>query len=135
VAGVHNFEHIFLPALALVPPTGRAPLTPSVSLPACCQRRLKMDPLRWSVVGLSWWGAPEVAVFEAVAVAFEAEDFGVVDEPVDHGGGDDLVAEDLAPAAERLVAGDDEAGSLMAGGDELEEQVGGFGLEGDVAGG
>jgi hypothetical protein len=57
----------------------------------------------------------------------------VVDEAVDHGGGDDVVAEHLAPAAEGLVAGDDEAGSLVAAGDELEEQVGGFGLEGDVA--
>ena len=53
-------------------------------------------------------GSGEVAVFEAVAVAFEGEDFGVVDEPVDHRGGGDLVAEDLAPRAERLVAGDDQ---------------------------
>jgi hypothetical protein len=35
--------------------------------------------------------------------------------------------------AERLVAGDDDAGGLVAGGDELEEQAGGLGLEGDVA--
>jgi hypothetical protein len=48
--------------------------------------------------------AGEVAVFEAVAVAFEGEDLGVVDEPVDHGGGDDVVVEDLAPRAEGLVA-------------------------------
>jgi hypothetical protein len=47
--------------------------------------------------------AAEVTVFEAVAVAFEAEDFGVVNEPVDHRGGGDLVAEDLAPCPERLV--------------------------------
>ena len=40
----------------------------------------------------------EVAVFEAVAVAFEGEDLGVVDEPVDHRGGGDFVAEDLAPS-------------------------------------
>ena len=57
----------------------------------------------------------------------------MVDEPVDHRGGDYFVAEDLAPPAERLVAGDDQAGSFVAGGDELEEQVGGFSLEGDVA--
>ena len=50
------------------------------------------------------WGAGEVAVFEAVGVAFEGEDVGVVDESVDHGGGDDVVAEDLAPAGEGLVA-------------------------------
>jgi hypothetical protein len=42
------------------------------------------------------WASAEVAVAEAVAVALEAEDFGVMDEPVDHRGGDDLVAEDLA---------------------------------------
>ncbi len=36
--------------------------------------------------------AVEVAIFEAVAVAW-GEDFGVVDQAVDHGGGGDLVAE------------------------------------------
>ena len=66
------------------------------------------------------WAAAEVAVAEAVAVALEAEDFGVVDEPVDHGGGDDFVAEDLTPAGERFVAGDDQAGAFVAGADELE---------------
>jgi hypothetical protein len=35
--------------------------------------------------------------------------------------------------AEWLVAGDDQAGALVSGGDELEEQVGGFGFERDVA--
>ena len=97
-------------------------------------RQVKIDPLGWSwFVGGGRGDAAEVAVFEPVAVAFEGDDFGVVDEAVDHGGGDDVVAEDLAPAAERLVAGDDQAGPFVAGGDELEEQVGGFGFEGDVA--
>ena len=49
--------------------------------------------------------ATEVTVFESVGVAFEGDDFGVVDEPVDHGGGHDVVAEDLAPPAEWLVGG------------------------------
>ena len=75
----------------------------------------------------------EVSVFEPVGVAFEGDDFGVVDESVDHGGGDDVVAEHLAPAAEGFVGGDDQAGPFVAGGDELEEQVGCFGFEGDVA--
>jgi hypothetical protein len=61
------------------------------------------------------------------------DDFGVVDEPVDHGSGDDLVAEDFAPAAEWLVGGDDQRGSLIAAGDELEEQVCRLGFEGNVA--
>ena len=65
--------------------------------------------------------------------AAEGDDFGVVDEPVDHGGGGDLVAEDFAPAAERLVGGDDQAGTLVSAGDELEEQVRCFGFEADVA--
>ena len=56
----------------------------------------------------------------------------MVDEAVDHGGDGD-VAEDLAPAAEGLVRRDDDRGALVAGTDELEEQVGCFGFEGDVA--
>ena len=43
----------------------------------------------------------EVSVFEAVAVAFEGEDLGVVNDAVDHCGGGDFVAEDVAPARER----------------------------------
>jgi hypothetical protein len=88
----------------------------------------------WSFVGCGGRGdAAEVSVFEPVGVAFEGDDFGVVDEPVDHGGGGYVVTEGLAPPAEWLVAGDDEAGAFVAGGDELEEQVGGLGLERDVA--
>jgi hypothetical protein len=53
-----------------------------------------------------------------VAVAFEAEDLGVVNESVDHGG--DFVADDFAPAAEGLVAGDHQAGALVAPGTDGE---------------
>ena len=49
-------------------------------------------------VGRGGGDAAEVAVFEPVAVAFEGDDFGVVDEPVDHRGGYDVVSEDLSPA-------------------------------------
>ena len=57
----------------------------------------------------------------------------MVHEAVDHGGGDDVVAEYLAPAAEGFVAGDDQAGPFIAGRHQLEEQVGGLGFERDVA--
>jgi hypothetical protein len=88
----------------------------------------------WSwFLGVGGWDAAEVSVCEAVGVAFECDDVGVVDEAVDHCGGDDVVAEDFAPAAEGFVAGDDQAGAFVAGRDELEEQVRGFGFEGDVA--
>src|ERR1700722_10011636 len=97
-----------------------------------------LTPSPWFCCCLAWFGggrgdAAEIAVFESVAVSFQSNDVGVVDEAVDHGGGDGVVAEDLAPPAERLVGGDDEAGPLVAAGDELEEQVGGLGLERDVA--
>ena len=100
-------------------------------------RHLNFDP-RWFgdllFFGCAGWGdAAEVAVLEPVAVSLEGDDFGVVDEPVDHGCGDHVVAEDLAPAAEDFVAGDDQARPFVAGGHQLEEQVCGFGFEGDVA--
>jgi hypothetical protein len=47
-------------------------------------------------------------VFESVARAFEGQDFSVVDDAVDHGRGDDLVAEHVAPAGEWQVRGQDQ---------------------------
>ena len=67
------------------------------------------------LVGRDGGDAAEVSVFESVAVAFEGDDFGVVDEPVDHGGGDHVVAEHFAPPAKRFVAGDYQAGAFVAG--------------------
>ena len=66
--------------------------------------RVNFDPPGgWlSVAGLGGRGdAAEVFVFEPVGVSFQADDFGVVDEPVDHGGCHDVVAEDFAPAIRR----------------------------------
>ena len=48
----------------------------------------------------------------------------VVQDAVEDGGGDDAIAEHVSPAAERLVAGEDERPLLVAPADELEEQVG-----------
>jgi hypothetical protein len=75
--------------------------------------RLKIGPSRcgWGVRGAGagrakrsgarrvsrGWRRAEVVVAQSVGVALEAEDVGVVDEPVDHGDGGGLVAEDLAP--------------------------------------
>jgi len=74
----------------------------------------------------------EVFAAQAVAVAFEGEDLGVVDEPVDHGGGGHVVAEDFSPGGERFVGGDDHREALVAGGHQREHQAGGFGVEWDV---
>jgi len=50
------------------------------------------------VLGFDAGEAVDAAVAEPVAGAFEGEDVGVVDDAVDHGGGDGLVSEDGAPA-------------------------------------
>jgi hypothetical protein len=55
-----------------------------------------------------------------------------VDDAVDHGRGDDVVGEGLAPAPEGQIAGDHDRADLVAGGDELEEQIRGVLIEGDV---
>ena len=91
---------------------------------------MNFDQLGSLFVGRDCWDAAEVSVFDAVAVSFECDDLGVVHEAVDHGCGDDVVTEYFAPAAEGFVGGDDEAGAFVAGGHQLEEQVGCFGLEG-----
>ena len=63
-------------------------------------------------------------VLQPVGVAPDVEGDGVMEEPVEDGGGDDPVAEDLAPAPEALVAGQDQAAPLVAAADELEEEIG-----------
>jgi hypothetical protein len=50
------------------------------------------------VVGWLDRNPAQVAVLESVAVSFERDDLGMVDEAVDHGGGDHVIAEHLAPA-------------------------------------
>jgi hypothetical protein len=74
--------------------------------------------------------AAKITVTQLVAVALERGDLGVADQPVDHRGCGDVVAEDLAPPPRGFVGGHDQRGALVAGTDELEDQVGGLGLEG-----
>ena len=56
-----------------------------------------------------------------------------MDDAVDHRGGDDLVSEDVSPAGEGQVAGQDQRCVFVPAGDELEEEVRGVLFEGDVA--
>lgn len=92
-----------------------------------------MDPLGVGLVSFGRGGsAADVAVLEAVGRAFDAEEVGVVDEKLDHGGGDGVIAEYFAPPAEGVVGGRYGGGSFVAGGEESEEQVRRFGLEGHV---
>lgn len=76
---------------------------------------------------------PGAPLTQSVALAFERDDVGVVDEAVDEGGGDHRVAEDFAPGFEAAVAGDDDRAAFVAARDECEEQVRGLAFEGQVA--
>ena len=54
-------------------------------------------------VGAVLLGEEFASLAGAVGVAGEGEDFGVVHEPVDHGCGDDVVAEDLPQRPKGLL--------------------------------
>ncbi len=63
------------------------------------------------------------SVLEPVAGAVDGDDVAVVEEPVEDGGGEDFVTEDLAPFAEGLVRGEDDRALLVALGDESGSRV------------
>src|SRR5689334_15666917 len=76
-------------------------------------------PGRWS-----GWCAEEAGpllLSEPVAFAPDVEDVAVVEQSIEDGGGDDGVAEHLAPLGEALVGGEDDAAALVASGDQGEE--------------
>lgn len=74
-----------------------------------------------------------MAVFEAVAGAVDGQDVAVVQESVEDGGGQDVVAEDGSPFGEVFVAGDDGGAFLVSSADQLEEHVGFVAVEPEVA--
>lgn len=66
------------------------------------------------------------------AVSFQVDDFGVVDETVDRGGVHHWSPK-VSPQGEESAGGDDHRCPFVAGGDELEEEVGGSGFQGYAA--
>lgn len=62
-------------------------------------------------------------LLEAVALAFDVQGGGMVQQPVEDGRRQDLVVEDLTPVDEALVGGEDEAGLLVAPAEETEEET------------
>ena len=69
---------------------------------------MKCGPrLSWlfCLVLLFFAGKCRLCVFESVAVAFEGDDFGVVHDPVDHGLGDHVVAENFSPGSYEVAPG------------------------------
>jgi hypothetical protein len=62
-------------------------------------------------------------LLEPVAVTLDVDDFAVVQQAVQDGGGDHRIAEQLLPVAEALVGCDDGRVFLVAVGDELKKQI------------
>ena len=58
---------------------------------------------------------------------------GVEGEPVHDGGGEPGVGESVAPFGEGCVGGAGDGGAFFPGGDDLEQQLGAAGIEGEVA--
>ena len=70
---------------------------------------------------------------EAIAGALDLHDDGVVEQPVEQRGGDDGIAEDVAPFGKAAVGGEDHGAAFVAGVDELEKQIAAAGHDGQVA--
>ena len=51
---------------------------------------------------------------ELIAGALDLDDLGVMQQTIEQGGGDDLVAEDVAPFAEAAVGGEDHGGERQS---------------------
>ena len=72
-------------------------------------------------------------VAETVAAALDVEDVAVVEEPVEDGGGEDLVAgQEFGPVLDAFVGGDEDRAAAVAIGHEAEEETrlgAGHGLE------
>ena len=69
---------------------------------------------------------------QSIALAFDIDRDGMVEEPVENRRGDNRIPEDLAPGAEALIAGEQNRALLIASRDELEEQVGPLPINGDI---
>ena len=65
-----------------------------------------------------------LAFFEAVTLALDVDDGTMMEHPVEDGGGDGNVGEDLVPLGKGLVGGKASGGFFITPGNELKEEVG-----------
>ena len=69
----------------------------------------------------------------AIAAAFDDEDLDVVGQAIDQSYGARGVGEDGVPVLEGQIGGDEQGAVLVAAADELEEQVGGPCVVGEIS--
>ena len=75
----------------------------------------------------------QIGVFpESVGITLNLDDDGMVQQAVEQCGGHDVIPKDGAPVPEAAIGGEDGSAFLVAGIDQLEEQVGAAGLQGQV---
>ena len=74
-----------------------------------------------------------LGLFKSIAVAFQGDEFGAVDEAVDEGDHTSGVGEDVVPFPERFVGGEDNGAVLISARDDLEEEVGIAVVIGEIA--
>ena len=70
---------------------------------------------------------------QPIAGTLDLHDDGVVQQSVEQGSGHDRIAEYLAPLGEAPVGGEDHGALLVAGVDQLEEQIAGAGADAQVS--
>ena len=73
--------------------------------------------------GLEIVGHEGGVLSKAIAGALDLDDLGVVQQAIEQGCSDDLVAEDVAPFAEAAVGGEDHGAALLTCVDELEGEI------------
>ena len=107
-----------------------------------CAKRLLPDMRKCAIldrrrsITKSAWGGRlpgELGGAPAVALPFDRDDLGVVDEAVDEGDRAAGVGEDGRPVGEGQIGREHETLSFVPAADDLEEQVGGAGVVGEVA--
>ncbi len=72
-------------------------------------------------------------ILESIAFAADGDDVAVVEQAVEDGCGHHDIGKDRTPLRDGTVMGDEEAATLVATRDQLEEEMGGIGLEGQRA--
>jgi hypothetical protein len=104
---------------------GRSPFATPHESPRC-SGSLGHFELRFEQTGLELLLEPE-------AFSFDVDCNRMVQKPIENRAGDHVIAEDLAPGAKTLVAGNDDRTSLVATRDQLEEQIGALAIDRQVA--
>src|SRR5213592_4012172 len=107
-----------------------------------CQRSPNFPQVRSSKIPHPWLGGGGLdrlheagfeLVLQPVGIAADIDGDRVMEHAVEDRRGDHAVAEDVAPTAEALVAGQDHRPALVAAADELEEEIGAGAVDREIA--